>query len=153
MHRITPHRITPHRIAPEESVSWGGWYTGAFVAHAHRVALRVLGIGVEATVYFAEDPAMPRDVLWQTGWLDRTRLGFVDHDSRIYLVCAGVGWRKDGRSRRSTNESWTVSGIGFKLDSSAGHGRTLPPGINAGLWKPSTKTNRQTDIPGIPKPN
>jgi hypothetical protein len=51
--------------------------TGGFRAYAHRVALGVPGIEVEATVYFAEDPAMPRDVL-QTGWLDRMRLGLVD---------------------------------------------------------------------------
>jgi hypothetical protein len=59
--------------------------TGGFVAYAHRVALGVLGIEVDATVYFAEDPAMPRDVLGQTGWLDRIRLGLVDHDRQLYL--------------------------------------------------------------------
>ena len=59
--------------------------TGGFRAYAHRVALGVLGILVQATVYFAEDPAMPRDVLGQTGWLDRMRLGLVDHDRQLYL--------------------------------------------------------------------
>jgi hypothetical protein len=59
--------------------------TGGFVAYAHQVALGVLGIEVEATVYFAEDPAMPRDVLGQSGWLDRMRLGLVDHDRQLYL--------------------------------------------------------------------
>jgi len=59
--------------------------TGGFVAYAHQVALGVLGIEVQATVYFAEDPAMPRDVLGQTGWLDRMRLGLVDHDRQLYL--------------------------------------------------------------------
>lgn len=59
--------------------------TGGLRAYAHRVALSVLGIEVEATVYFAEDPAMPRDVPGQTGWLDRMRLGLVDHDRRLYL--------------------------------------------------------------------
>jgi hypothetical protein len=58
--------------------------TGGFVAYAHQVALGVLGIEVEATVYFAENPAMPRDVLGQTGWLDRMRVGLVDHDRHIY---------------------------------------------------------------------
>lgn len=58
---------------------------GSFLAYAHRVALGVLGIELEATVYFAEDPAMPRDVLGQTGWLDRMRLGVVDHDRQLYL--------------------------------------------------------------------
>jgi hypothetical protein len=28
---------------------------------------------------------MPRDVLGQTGWLDRMRLGLVDHDRQLYL--------------------------------------------------------------------
>jgi hypothetical protein len=59
--------------------------TGSFLAYAHRVALGVLGIEVEATAYFAEDPAMPRDVLGQTGWLDRMRLGLVIHDRQLYL--------------------------------------------------------------------
>jgi hypothetical protein len=59
--------------------------TGSFVAYAHRVALAVLGIEVEATAYFAGDPAMPRDVLGQTGWLDRMRLGLIDHDRQLYL--------------------------------------------------------------------
>ncbi|HEV3199276.1 MAG TPA: hypothetical protein VGZ73_15290 [Bryobacteraceae bacterium] len=57
---------------------------GTFLAYGHRVALNVLGIEVEATVYFADDPAMPRDVLGQTGWLDRIRLGVVDHDRQLY---------------------------------------------------------------------
>jgi hypothetical protein len=47
--------------------------------------LGVLGIEVEATVYFAENPAMPRDVLGQSGWLDRMRLGLVGHDRQLYL--------------------------------------------------------------------
>jgi predicted aspartyl protease len=58
---------------------------GGFLAYTHRVALSVLGIEVEATVYFAEDPAMPRDVLGQTGRLDRMRLVVVDHDRQLYL--------------------------------------------------------------------
>ena len=58
---------------------------GGFLAYAHRVALSVLGIEVESTVYFADDPAMPRDVLGQIGWLDRMRLGVVDHDRQLYL--------------------------------------------------------------------
>ena len=59
--------------------------TGAFLAYAHRVTLGVSGVEVESTVYFADDPAMPRDVLGQTGWLDRMRLGLVDHDRYLYL--------------------------------------------------------------------
>jgi hypothetical protein len=47
--------------------------------------LGVLGIEVEATVYFAEDPAMPRDVPGRNGWLDRMRLGLVDHGRQLYL--------------------------------------------------------------------
>ena len=59
--------------------------TGGFLAYGHQVTLGVLGIEVEATVYFFEDPGMPRDVLGQAGWLDRMRLGLVDHDRRLYL--------------------------------------------------------------------
>jgi hypothetical protein len=59
--------------------------TGSFLAYAHRVTVGVLGIEVETTVYFAEDPSMPRDVLGQTGWLDHMRLALVDHDRQLYL--------------------------------------------------------------------
>jgi hypothetical protein len=59
--------------------------TGGFLAYAHSIVLGVLGIEVEATVYFAGDPAMPRDVPGQTGWLDRMRLALVDHDRQLYL--------------------------------------------------------------------
>jgi hypothetical protein len=47
--------------------------------------LGTLGIEVEATVYFAEGPGMPRDVLGQTGSLDRMRLALVDHNRQLYL--------------------------------------------------------------------
>lgn len=59
--------------------------TGGFLAYSHQIALGVLGIEVETTAYFAEDPAMPRDVLGQAGWLDRVRLALVDHDRQLYL--------------------------------------------------------------------
>jgi hypothetical protein len=50
--------------------------TGGFLAYAHRVALGVPGIEVEAAVHFAEDPAMPRD---------RLRIGLVHHNRWLYL--------------------------------------------------------------------
>ena len=50
--------------------------TGGFLAYAHRVALSVLGIEVEATVCFAEDPPIP---------LGRLRIGLVHHDRWLYV--------------------------------------------------------------------
>jgi hypothetical protein len=50
------------RIAVESGVPMRiSTVAGGFLAYAHRVALGVLGIEVEATVYFAEDPAMCSD--------------------------------------------------------------------------------------------
>lgn len=59
--------------------------TGTFSAYAHEVTIDVLEIKVDAMVYFAADPAMPRDVLGRMGWLDRIRLGLIHHDEQIYL--------------------------------------------------------------------
>jgi len=47
--------------------------------------LAVLGVEVNALVYFYEEPAIARNVLGRSGWLDRVRLGLVDYDSLLYL--------------------------------------------------------------------
>jgi hypothetical protein len=58
---------------------------GSFLTYAHEVALIVLGIETITTAYFAADENFSRNVLGRQGWLDRVRLGLVDHDSKLYL--------------------------------------------------------------------
>jgi hypothetical protein len=58
---------------------------GKFRAYGHELTLHVLGINMDATVYFYEDSSWTRNVLGRNGWLNRVRLGVIDHDSLIYL--------------------------------------------------------------------
>jgi len=64
---------------------WIGTATGRFLSYGHEVTLTVLGIETTATVYFAADEHFPVNVLGRVGWLDRMRLGLIDHESRLYL--------------------------------------------------------------------
>ena len=59
--------------------------SGTFRAYGHEVGLEVLGIAVNALVYFYEDPATTRNVLGRQGWLNRVRFGLVDYDSTVFL--------------------------------------------------------------------
>lgn len=58
---------------------------GQFRAYGHDLTMTVLGIEVHALAYFFEDPDITRNVLGRNGWLNRIRLGLVDHDSLVYL--------------------------------------------------------------------
>ena len=58
----------------------------SFEAYGHDVELTSLGVTVQSTVYFFADPSIDKNVLGQTGWLDRVRLGLVHHDNAIYLA-------------------------------------------------------------------
>lgn len=59
--------------------------TGTFLAYGHEVLLKVLGIELTTTVYFADYPQTNRNVLGRQGWLDRVRLGLVDYEGKLYL--------------------------------------------------------------------
>ena len=59
--------------------------TGRFGAYGHEITLVVLGIEVHSDVYFYEDASFSRNVLGRNGWLNRVRLGLVDHDSELYV--------------------------------------------------------------------
>jgi len=59
--------------------------TGEFRAYGHEVTLAVLGVEVHALVYFFANAKFTRNVLGRNGWLNRVRLGLVDHDSVVYL--------------------------------------------------------------------
>ncbi len=62
-----------------------GTVTGSFMTYGHEVRLSVLGLDYDATVYFAEDPNFGRNVVGRQGWLNRVRLGLIDHDGKLYL--------------------------------------------------------------------
>ena len=57
-----------------------------FDAYGHEIELSVLGLTTFSTVYFFADAAINKNVLGRVGWLDRVRLGLVEHDSQIYLA-------------------------------------------------------------------
>jgi hypothetical protein len=57
-----------------------------FEAFGHELALGVLGIENISMVYFFTDPSIRKNVLDRQGWLDRIRLGLIDHDEELYLA-------------------------------------------------------------------
>jgi hypothetical protein len=57
-----------------------------FDAYGHEVELSVLGSTTFSRVYFFADAAINKNVLGRVGWLDRVRLGLVEHDSHVYLA-------------------------------------------------------------------
>jgi len=52
----------------------------------HEVEMTTMGVVTVAMVYFFVDPLVIKNVLGRVGWLDRVRLGLVDHDGTIYLA-------------------------------------------------------------------
>ena len=57
-----------------------------FEAFGHEVDLSVLNVATHSMVYFFADEAINKNVLGRIGWLDRVRLGLVDHDCEPYLA-------------------------------------------------------------------
>jgi hypothetical protein len=55
-------------------------------AFGHAVELQVLGLTFESIVYFFADERINKNLLGRAGWLDRIRLGLVDHDGELYLA-------------------------------------------------------------------
>ena len=60
--------------------------TGRVEAFGHVVELHVLGLKFESLVYFFADERVNKNLLGRAGWLDRIRLGLVDHDGDRYLA-------------------------------------------------------------------
>jgi predicted aspartyl protease len=52
----------------------------------HEVTINTLGIEVHSMAFFFADPAIEKNVLGRHGWLDRIRIGIVDHDQRLYVA-------------------------------------------------------------------
>lgn len=63
-----------------------GTVNSRFQAYGHEMETDVLGTLTSAVVYFYADPNFGRNVLGRRGWLDRVRLGIVDHDCELYLA-------------------------------------------------------------------
>jgi len=57
-----------------------------FDAYGHEVTISAFGIETVSTVYFYADPLIRRSVLGRRGWVDRVRLGLIDHDCELYLA-------------------------------------------------------------------
>ena len=57
-----------------------------FDAYGHEVEIDVLGIVNHSLVYFFAEPSIRKNVLGRGGWLDRVRVGLVDHDRALYLA-------------------------------------------------------------------
>ena len=58
----------------------------SFEAFGHEVEISVPGVTTFSTVYFFADASINKNVLGRVGWLDRVRLGLVDHDTTMYLA-------------------------------------------------------------------
>ena len=60
--------------------------TGRVEAFGHLVTIETLGLNFESVVYFFADERINKNLLGRLGWLDRIRLGLVDHDGMLYVA-------------------------------------------------------------------
>ena len=60
--------------------------TGSVETFGHMVEIEIPGLNVVSMVYFFADERINKNLLGRTGWLDRVRLGLVDHDLSLYLA-------------------------------------------------------------------
>ena len=60
--------------------------TGRVQTFGHLLEIEVMDIRFESMVYFFEDFEIRKNLLGRTGWLDRIRLGLVDHDQMLYIA-------------------------------------------------------------------
>ena len=58
----------------------------SFEAFGHEVHIDAFGILTYSLVYFFAEASIIKNVLGRSGWLDRVRLGVVDHDCTLYLA-------------------------------------------------------------------
>jgi hypothetical protein len=57
-----------------------------FDAYGDYLSVVVHGVECNSMVYFYAEESIKRNVLGRRGWLDRVRLGLVDHDCELYLA-------------------------------------------------------------------
>ena len=60
--------------------------TGRVDAFGHLVTMEVLDLKFESVVYFFADERINKNLLGRVGWLDRIRLGLIDHDGELFLA-------------------------------------------------------------------
>ncbi len=60
--------------------------TGVFETYGHELSYSVLGHEFIATLYFAADQEISRNVLGRRGWLDRLRVGIIDYDHSLLIA-------------------------------------------------------------------
>ena len=60
--------------------------TGRVEAFGHLVTIETLGLNFESVVYFFADERINKNQLGRLGWLDRIRLGLIDHDGALYVA-------------------------------------------------------------------
>ena len=60
--------------------------TGRVEAFGHLVTIDALGLNFESVVYFFADERIIKNLLGRLGWLDRIRLGLIDHDGMLYVA-------------------------------------------------------------------
>jgi predicted aspartyl protease len=63
--------------------------TGRVEAFGHLVTVETLGLNFESVVYFFADERINKNLLGRLGWLDRIRLGLIDHDGLLYVASYG----------------------------------------------------------------
>ena len=80
--------------------------TGRVEAFGHLVTIETLGLSFESVVYFFADKRINRNLLGRLGWLNRIRLGLIDHDGgalfsvlRLNIHTATLGPAAPARSR------------------------------------------------------
>lgn len=64
---------------------WMGTLTGSLLSYGHEVSIQTFDLVFDATVYFAAEYDIPRNLLGRHGWLQMLRVGLIDHDEIIYL--------------------------------------------------------------------
>ena len=50
------------------------------------MTIETLGLNFESVVYFFADERINKNLLGRLGWLDRIRLGLIDHDGVLYFA-------------------------------------------------------------------
>ena len=65
---------------------WMSTVNGRFQVYGHEVSIEMFEVEHTAVVYFYADHNFGRSVLGRRGWLDRVRMGIVDHDCELYLA-------------------------------------------------------------------
>ncbi len=59
---------------------------GRVDAFGHLVTIETFDLRFESVVYFFGDERINKNLLGRIGWLDRIRLGLIDHDGELYVA-------------------------------------------------------------------